>query len=174
MRSLVACRPCPTHGPYRESIDISGTAGWYDANTPIRSIQKGALLAAEQELYDAASVSIDGADWGGAWHAHVLAPAQATLGIPPTEWPVSLFTPLVLDRSGGKLSKTLYVRYGPGYADLPDAFLDLDILLDQHGDDVLDAIWAEVTRWAAEPRRLHRAYTVDHLAALIPPGSAKS
>ncbi|AOS66066.1 hypothetical protein TL08_26485 [Actinoalloteichus hymeniacidonis] len=158
---------CPVHGRYAETIDISGTDGWYDANTPVRSIQKGFLLAAEGELYQACSVSVDGADWGGAWHAHVLAPALATLGIPAAEWPVSVFTPLLLDRSGGKLSKTLYVRYGAAYADLPEAFLNLDVLLDQYGDDALDAIWTEVTRWAAEPSRLHRSYTVDYLADLI-------
>lgn len=158
---------CPEHGRYRETIDITRTDGWYDANTPIRSIQKGALLSAERHAYDACSVSIDGADWGGAWHAHVLAPALATLGVPPAEWPVSIFTPLVLDRSGGKLSKSLYVRYGASYADLPEAFLNLDILLDRHGDTALDALWAEITRWATEPRRLHRAYTVDYLADLI-------
>ncbi|MGH3564861.1 MAG: hypothetical protein ACRDRH_02255 [Pseudonocardia sp.] len=158
---------CPVHGRYRETVDIASSGGWYDANTPVRSIQKGFLLSAERDLYQACSVSIDGADWGGAWHAHVLAPALATLGIPAAEWPVSVFTPLVLDRSGGKLSKTLYVRYGPTYADLPEAFLNLDVLLNDHGNDALEAIWTEVTRWAAEPRRLHRAYTVDHLAGLI-------
>jgi len=158
---------CPIHGRYRETINITGSKGWYDANTPVRSIQKGFLLSAERDLYQACSVSVDGADWGGAWHAHVLAPALATLGIPPTEWPVSIFTPLVLDRNGGKLSKTLYVQYGPTYADLPEALLNLDILLNQHGDNVLDAIWTEVTQWAVEPRRLHRAYTVDYLADII-------
>jgi len=158
---------CPVHGRYRETIDVTGSAGWYGANTPVRSIQKGFLLSEERDLYQACSVSVDGADWGGAWHAHVLAPALATLGVPAAEWPVSVFTPLVLDRSGGKLSKTLYVRYGAAYADLLEAFLNLDVLLDQHGDDALDAIWTEVTRWATEPRRLHRSYTVDYLADLI-------
>lgn len=158
---------CPVHGGYRETIDIAGTSGWYDANTPVRSIQKGFLLSAERDLHQACSVSIDGADWGGAWHAHVLAPALATLGIPACEWPVSIFTPLILDRSGGKLSKTLYVNYGPDYADIPEAFLNLDILLNKHGDDALDSIWSEITRWAAEPRRLNRSYTVDHLTRLI-------
>ena len=56
--------------------------GWYDANTPVRSIQKGYLLSAERDLYEACSVSVDGADWGGAWHAHVLAPAPAALWYP--------------------------------------------------------------------------------------------
>ena len=160
---------CPVHGPYRETIDVTGTEGWYDANTPVRSIQKGFLLSAERDLYEACSVSVDGADWGGAWHAHVLAPALATLSIPAVEWPVSVFTPLILDRSGGKLSKTLYIRYGPAYADLPEALLNLDVLLDEHGDEALDAIWTEVTRWAIEPQRLHRAYTVDYLADIIRP-----
>jgi hypothetical protein len=158
---------CPIHGDYRESIVITGPDGWYDANTPVRSIQKGFLLSVERDLHQACSVSIDGADWGGTWHAHVLAPALATLGIPAREWPVSIFTPLILDRSGGKLSKTLYVNYGPDYADLPEAFLNLDALLDHHGNSALDALWTETTRWAAEPRRLNRSYTVDHLAQLI-------
>ncbi|MFE9328771.1 hypothetical protein ACIHDR_47830 [Nocardia sp. NPDC052278] len=73
----------------------------------------------------------------------------------------------MLDRSGGKLSKTLYVRYGASYADLPEAFLNLDVLLDEHGADALDPIWAEVSRWACEPQRLHRSYTVDYLASLF-------
>jgi hypothetical protein len=156
---------CPDHGPYTETVHLDG-AGWYDANTPVRSIQKGALLAAERDLYDAASISVDGADWGGAWHAAVLAPALAELGIPPRDWPVSVFTPLIIDSTGGKLSKSLYVQHG-AYADLPAHFLDLNTLLAEHGDQVLQAIWAEVTRWATQPRRLHRSYTVDHLNAIL-------
>jgi hypothetical protein len=156
---------CPRHGRYTETVHIDG-GGWYDANTPVRSIQKGYLLAAERDRYDACSVSVDGADWGGSWHASVLAPALAELRIPPRDWPVSVFTPLITDHTGGKLSKTLYVARGT-YADLPEAFLNLDILLARHGDQVLDAIWAEVTRWAAEPRRLHRGYTIAYLASLL-------
>lgn len=159
---------CPHHGPYRETIHLTTTGGWCDANTPVRSVQKVALLAAERDLYDACSVSIDGPDWGGAWFAHVIAPALALLGVPVHDWPVSVFTPMVLDRTGGKLSKSLYVKYGREYADLPPAFLDLDLLLDAYGEDALEALWQEAQRWAADPRRLHRCYTVDHLAALIP------
>jgi hypothetical protein len=158
---------CPHHGRYRETIPVEGTTGWYDANTPVRSVQKGYLLAAEARTLGACSVSIDGADWGGAWHGHVLAPALAELGIPARDWPVSVFAPMILDRSGGKLSKSLYLKYGADYADLPAAFTDLRVLLDQHGDAALDAIWAEVCRWAAEPRRWHRSYAVDHLSALV-------
>jgi len=159
---------CPYHGSYSEIIHIDG-GGWYDANTPVRSIQKGYLLAAERDLHDACSVSADGADWGASWHASILAPALAALGIPPANWPVSIFTPLITDRTGGKLSKTLYVARGT-YADLPELFLNLDILLKQHGDQILDLVWAEVTKWAAEPRRLHRTYTVDYISALLAAG----
>ncbi len=159
---------CPHHGRYSEMVHIDG-GGWYDANTPVRSIQKGYLLAAERDLYDACSVSVDGADWGGSWHASVLAPALAQLGIPPADWPVSIFTPLITDRTGGKLSKTLYVAHGT-YADLPELFLNLDVLLAQHGEQILELIWTEVTRWATEPRRLHRTYTIDYITALLDAG----
>jgi hypothetical protein len=156
---------CPRHGRYTETVHVDG-GGWYDANTPVRSIQKGYLLAAERDIYDACSVSVDGADWGGSWHASVLAPALAQLRVPPRDWPVSVFTPLITDHTGGKLSKTLYVTRG-AYAGLPEAFLNLDILLARHGDQVLDAIWAEATRWATEPRRLHRGYTIAYLTSLL-------
>jgi hypothetical protein len=79
----------PEHGHYRETVTIDTDSGWYDANTPVRSIQKGYLLHTERAEYDACSVSIDGADWGGSWLAHVLAPALAILGVPATEWPIS-------------------------------------------------------------------------------------
>ncbi len=161
-------RPGGHHGRYSEFVHIDG-GGWYDANTPVRSIQKGYLLAAERELYDACSVSVDGADWGGSWHASVLAPALAQLGIPPEDWPVSIFTPLITDRTGGKLSKTLYVAHGT-YADLPELFLNLGVLLVQHGEQILELVWGEVTRWAREPRRLHRTYTVDYITALLDAG----
>ncbi|MFJ8690968.1 hypothetical protein [Micromonospora wenchangensis] len=82
---------------------------------------------------------------------------------PPPDWPVSIFTPLVFDRTGGELSKSLYVAQGT-YADLPELFLNLDVLLAEHGDEVLDTLWDEVSRWATEPRRLHRSYTVDCFA----------
>jgi hypothetical protein len=157
---------CPTHGRYRETIHIDGADGWYDANTPVRSIQKGYLLARERDLHDACSVSVDGADWGGAWHAHVLAPALSALGLPHTTWPVSVFTPLVVDRTGGKLSKTLYVRHG-AYADLPRSYLDLDLLLAEYGEHALDVLWDEVRRWAREPGRLHRSYTLDYLHGVL-------
>ncbi|MBB4934428.1 hypothetical protein F4561_005738 [Lipingzhangella halophila] len=168
-REVLLDSVCPHHGPYRETIPIHGTSGWYDANTPVRSVQKVALLAAERDHYDACSISMDGPDWGGAWFSHVIAPALALLDIPAHDWPISLFTPMVLDRTGGKLSKSLYVKYGREYADLPPAFLDLDLLLDAYGEEALEALWQETTRWAAEPRRLHRCYTVDHLTTLLRP-----
>lgn len=156
---------CPRHGRYSEIVHVDG-GGWYDANTPVRSVQKGYLLAAERDLYDACSVSVDGADWGGSWHASVLAPALAQLGVPPRDWAISVFTPIITDQTGGKLSKTLYVARG-SYSDLPEAYLNLDILLGQHGDQRLEAIWTETTRWAEEPRRLHRGYTVSYLTSLL-------
>lgn len=129
------------------------------AEVPIRSI------TVHHRLYRL-PVSVDGADWGGMWHASVLAPALAQLGIPPREWPVSVFTPLITDHTGGKLSKTLYVARGT-YSDLPEAFLNLDVLLARHGDQVLDVIWSETIRWAEEPRRLHRGYTITYLTSLL-------
>jgi hypothetical protein len=55
----------------------------------------------------------------------------------------------------------------PPVAPAAAGFLNLDILLAHNGDQVLDVIWAEVTRWAAEPRRLHRGYTVAYLTSLL-------
>ncbi|WP_433513802.1 hypothetical protein ACQP2T_61360 [Nonomuraea sp. CA-143628] len=75
-------------------------------------------------------------------------------------WPVSIFTLLVTDLTGGKLSKTLYVAGGT-YADLRELFLNLDVLLADRGKGTLDLIWAEVTRWAAEPRRGQQVWLAE-------------
>lgn len=156
---LLASR-CPLHGKYTETITQAG-AGWYDADPAVRSVLKGFLLAAERDLHDACTVSVDGADWGGAWHAHVLAPGLATLGVPPSNWPVSIFTPLILDATGGRLSKTLYTQHGAN-TDLPELMLNLDVLL-ATDEGILDRVWDEVSGWVREPRRLHRSYSVDYL-----------
>lgn len=158
------CSSCPIHGEYMEEIDADGR-GWYDANTPVRSILKGFLLSSEAVEHDACAVSVDGADWGGAWHAHVLAPALALFGIPPIQWPVSIFTPLVVDEFGGKLSKTLYVDRG-AYGGVPLCFLDVEPLLEDNSLR-LEALWNEASRWAVEPRRLHRSYSVDYFIQLL-------
>jgi hypothetical protein len=48
--------------------------------------------------------------------------------------------------------------------------LNLDILLGQHSEQVLELLWAEVIRWAREPRPLHRAYSIGYITALLGAG----
>ena len=74
------------------------------------------------------------------------------------------YAPLVLDWTGLKLSKSLYVEEGT-YKYLSDAglgyMLDTNLLL--AAESGLEALFAEVQHWVAEPHRLFRNYSVEYL-----------
>lgn len=74
------------------------------------------------------------------------------------------YAPLIQDWSGSKLSKSLYVKQG-AYKYLREArlgyMLDLNALLD--AESGLEALFAEVQRWVAEPYRLFRSYSIEYL-----------
>lgn len=74
------------------------------------------------------------------------------------------YAPLVLDWSGSKLSKSLYVKEG-AYKYLDEAglgyMLNVNVLLD--AESGLKALFAEVQRWVAEPYKLFRSYSVEYL-----------
>lgn len=73
--------------------------------------------------------------------------------------PHILHAPLVVDWSGAKLSKSLYVREG-GYAVMEllgtDGLCSYDVMRRRYGPQGLRRLWDEVGRWLADPRRLFR------------------
>ncbi|KAH6641174.1 hypothetical protein F5144DRAFT_527412 [Chaetomium tenue] len=199
---------CPHHGPHTLTLpttpNLSSALALsrLEANAPTRN-----LLRSMSHLLDTAThhVRVTGADYAGGYQ-------EAMLYRPLAEWsqwravtgegvtgggvtgvngggvngrtPHILYAPLVVDWSGAKLSKSLYVREG-GYEGMrvlgTEGLGSYRVLkrgvVGNGGDGVvagdeegLRRIWEEVGRWVADPRKLFRCYSVEYLRRVVVEG----
>ena len=79
-----------------------------------------------------------------------------------TQVPFNIFTPQILDDSGAKLSKTIYLTQG-AYADVPPAWTSMQAFQDRFGTAGLDMLWDEISGWVRSPEKFFRNYTVRYL-----------
>ena len=77
-----------------------------------------------------------------------------------------IYCPQILDWSGAKLSKSLYVSKD-AYKELPSYLLSYRELNYEHGNKGLDVIHEETDLWLEEPYRLFRNYTVYYFIKLF-------
>lgn len=77
-----------------------------------------------------------------------------------------VYCPQILDWSGAKLSKSLYVKEG-AYQDLPKYVINYSSLRDEFGISGLDVIIDETKLWLTEPYRLFRNYSVYYFMKLF-------
>ena len=80
--------------------------------------------------------------------------------------PIIIYCPQILDWSGAKLSKSLYVKEG-AYNDLPKYLLNFKELKKECNLKGLDIINEETDLWLDEPYRLFRNYTVYYFIKLF-------
>lgn len=80
------------------------------------------------------------------------------IGFPSHKLPTTMYTPLVSDWSGAKLSKTLYVEED-AYSDLPEFIVNFENFYNKFGDNGLNMMLQEAREWVAEPKKLFRNYS---------------
>ncbi|KAK3297267.1 uncharacterized protein B0H64DRAFT_473404 [Chaetomium fimeti] len=188
---------CPHHGPHTLPLTPNPlTLSRLEANAPTRN-----LLRSMAHLLDTSThhVRVTGADYAGGYQ-------EAMLYRPLAEWaaagsetggvgvgvggvggrtPHILYAPLVVDWSGAKLSKSLYVREG-GYEGMrlfgTEGLGSYRVLKGVVGgagggenggggeEEGLRRIWEEVGRWVADPRKLFRCYSVEYLRRVVVEG----
>lgn len=74
-----------------------------------------------------------------------------------------VYAPLVVDWSGSKLSKSLYVREGAyKYLLASEMAYMVDFALLMRLRSSIEAIYQEVNSWIAEPYKLFRTYSMDY------------
>lgn len=156
---------CLEHGAYQLQVRRD-RGGFVDCNTPLRSVVKAAMLVERERAAPVLTISVDGADWSGVWFSRVVVEGLGRLGYSAAKAPSQFFAPLIVDWSGAKFSKSLYVR-DDAYRYLPDGLADYDAFLRIHGQAGFDRLWEEATGWAAEPARLFRSYSIDYIARLL-------
>jgi len=159
---------CPTHGAY-ERIVSTMNADFVDANAPIRSILKACVMIEECRQNNCLPIIVNGGDWAGMWVQRIYCEAMTGLGIQFADIPLYMFSPVILDWSGAKLSKTLYLRPG-AYDYLPEAYVDFAAFKKSFGEKGVLALWEEVQSWIAEPAKYFRDYSVEYLRQIIEGG----
>ncbi|UKZ58248.1 hypothetical protein TrVGV298_012115 [Trichoderma virens] len=163
---------CPYHGEHSISLSQPSEIARLEANAPTRNLIRSMLHLLDK---DAHHIRITGADYAGTYQ-------EAFLYRPLAEWsaltgqgvgrtPHIHYAPLVVDWSGAKLSKSLYVCNG-GYETMEalgtDGLLSYARLRSKHGTQGLKRIWDEVERWITEPKNLFRAsFSVEYLRAVL-------
>ena len=72
---------------------------------------------------------------------------------------IIFYAQLVLDWSGAKLSKSLYIKKG-GYGDIPKRFINYSFLKEDLGFKGLDILYDIVINWINNPYMLFRHYSI--------------
>lgn len=73
------------------------------------------------------------------------------------DFPVRFYAPMVLDWSGAKFSKSLYVQ-SDAYHYLPKGLTNYQKFLETYGEAGLRKIWKEVQSRVSDPKKLFRDY----------------
>ena len=155
---------CFEHGKHQISI-TPDNKDFVDMNTPIRTVAREALFIEEAKKNQALNLVVMGGDL-----VHldelVIAEGLALLGYQYKDRPTRIYSPLVEDWSGAKLSKSVYVQKGT-YGYLPSGFLDLADFKTQFGESGIETLWKEATAWVLNPKKLFRNYSTEYFSQLL-------
>ena len=155
---------CPEHGRFAANIDDADVV--IDCNAPVRTVLRSYSFVASDAVNGRLTLLINGADWAGEWMQHVYLAGLEALGVAVRDTPPNFFAPLIVDESGAKLSKTIYLRPGV-YDHLPSAWRSYEAFCEHYGARGRAQLWDEVRRWVSEPRRFFRNYSLAYLESLF-------
>ena len=151
---------CPEHGPYTLNLSDPQDIQKLEFNTPLRNILRAKVFARDP---DASWIRVTGADYAGYYQEQLLWRYIAS-----EEAPLIFYTPLIVDWSGAKLSKSLYVKSG-AYGYLEDMEMDylVSYMAFKKQGKSLEVIFDEVRDWVEHPYRLFRSYSIAYVDSLF-------
>ncbi|KAJ5980600.1 hypothetical protein N7481_007898 [Penicillium waksmanii] len=168
---------CPHHGRHIISTSDPGEVACLEANAPARN-----LIRSMSQMLDTSThhVRITGSDYAGMYQEALLyrplAGWSRATGLAAGRTPQILYAPLIVDWSGAKLSKSLYVREG-GYQAMElfgteglCSFSQLKVHFGDDGAEGLRRLWEEVQGWLEDPRKLFRTFSVEYLRKVVMEG----
>ena len=150
---------CPKHGEHTVDITLSADVSRLEFNTPLRNLVRALKAACDT---DVTCIRVTGADYAGYYQEQLLWRHIARN-------PVLIFySPLIVDWSGAKLSKSLYVREG-AYKYLEEQNLDYMLSFKRFKEQGknLQVIFEEVKDWVDHPYKLFRSYSIHYMASLF-------
>lgn len=156
---------CFKHGKHQAVVSAINDT-FIDTNTPLRSVAKGVQLIEEAKEKQSLVVMVDGGDWSGVWALNVFALGLSELDYKVIDFPMRFFAPVIVDWSGAKFSKSLYVK-SDAYKYLPQGLMDFSKFEETYGDEGFEILWKEVNSWVNSPKKLFRNYSVDYFKLLL-------
>lgn len=150
---------CPKHGQY--SVKVDDGISKLEYNSPLRNLIRGMSYTATNHSnnYDFEILRITGSDYAGFYQEELRYKVASHLGCNVSEMSMIFYAPLVLDWSGAKLSKSLYVKKG-AYKDIPKCFINYSFLKEDLGYKGLDILYDIVINWINNPYMLFRHYSI--------------
>ncbi len=146
---------CEKHGYYSVNLTIDNDE-YVDVNTQLRDLLKGYMINHDQKNI---VIMMDGSDWGGTWSNRIHCEGLLALG--ENVLPIRIFTPMILDWSGAKFSKSLYMKLND-YEGINQAFNDFREFKEKYSSHGMDLIWELACQWVVEPKKFFRNYSIDY------------
>ena len=157
---------CPEHGWFETSFDDESAKFAY--NTPLRNLIRALVYSSDNLSNDVPLewLRVTGSDYAGYYQEQLLYKAASLLGTAAHELPTIVYAPLVVDWSGAKLSKSLYVKQN-AYKDLPQYLVNYNQFRDKLGEDGVRKMFEEVSSWLEESYKLFRSYSVYYFMEMF-------
>ena len=155
---MILYSSCIHHGEYKVVVTQDNDA-YFSMGMQLRDVTKGIIFSDLKP--EKICIMCDSRDWGGEWNNIVHCMTKQCLGI--DQITDRIFTPLIIDSTGRKVSKTIYIR--EGYPELKgkEHFLDFEKFLEVYGEEGVKKLYKEVINWAAIPRKAVRNYSLEYI-----------
>ena len=150
---------CPKDGKFE--VDITKNPELLEYNTPLRNLIRGMLYGNinENNEYDYEIIRVTGSDYAGFYQEELLYKIVGMINYKVQKLPIVIYAPLVVDWSGAKLSKSLYVKQN-AYKYLPSYLINYENLIKEKGKKGIEKMYNIVAEWIDEPYKLFRDYSV--------------
>ena len=120
---------CPIYGKYKIKVNENNDE-YVDKNTQFRDLTKGVAMLKDDNDNNTLTIMLDGGDWSGIWAQRMHTEGLVKLGF--KEFPIRFFAPVILDWSGAKFSKSLYLK-NDAYNDINSAFINYNNFINIYG-----------------------------------------
>ena len=129
----------------------------------MRNLFRNSLFGSDPS---ASWIQVVGGDYAGFYQEQLL--WRPLMDTPLRQLPLLVYSPAILDWSGAKLSKSLYVKRS-AYDYLRDTNLEYMLRYDLFVASPfnLEHVYCVCCNWIEEPYKLFRAYSIYHLHALF-------
>lgn len=150
---------CPIHGEYKENYFRSVKR--FEYNTPLRNLIRALVYSKQNTDINVPYewIRLTGSDYAGFYQEQLLYKCASLLNVNAHNLPFLIYSPLITDWSGAKLSKSLYVNDN-AYSYLPSYVNNYRELIKKFGDSGLKSVFLETINWINNPFKLFRNYSV--------------